>query len=187
MGGVWGDRSQSRSGKRDSVRGWGTFGEVLHNLVPVMSVGGQTLSLEHKSSLRKIPFPGCTIETLRRLHAACVTLGGHKQPSSPKEIEAMIDAIDEFVFNCNSTNVSNTYSGSSNASKRQLQQQGPTPLQDLQVLYTMLEFFSSQVQQSSSDSVVSQSSQFADLSVLCTVFMFLFMEPSGGSESKKSG
>ena len=51
----------------------------------------------------------------------------------------------------------------------------------------MLEFFSSQVQQSSSDSVVSQSSQFADLSVLCTVFMFLFMEPSGGSESKKSG
>ena len=40
---------------------WVSFGEVLHNLVPVMSVGGQTLSLEHKSSLRKIPFPGCTI------------------------------------------------------------------------------------------------------------------------------
>jgi len=91
----------------------------------------------------------------------------------------MIDAIDEFVFNCNYAN-SNS---SANGSKRQLQQ-GTTPLQDLQVLHTMLDFFSKQLQQSSPDS---GASQFADLSVLCTVFMFLFMEPSGGSGSKKGG
>jgi len=98
----------------------------------------------------------------------------------------MIDAIDEFVFNCNYANSSNSHS-SANGSKRQLQQQGSTPLQDLQVLYTMLDFFSTQLQQSSSDAGISQSSQFADLSVLCTVFMFLFMEPSVGSGSKKGG
>ena len=51
----------------------------------------------------------------------------------------------------------------------------------------MLDFFSSQLQQSSSDPAIPQSSQFADLSVLCTVFMFLFMEPSSGSGSKKGG
>ena len=52
------------------------------------------------------------------------------------------------------------------------------------MLHTMLDFFSKQLQQSSPDS---GASQFADLSVLCTVFMFLFMEPSGGSGSKKGG
>lgn len=51
----------------------------------------------------------------------------------------------------------------------------------------MLDFFSTQLQQSSSDVGIPQSSQFADLSVLCTVFMFLFMEPSGGGGSKKGG
>ena len=65
---IWG--SLGRPGRETADRGneteseasrWVSFGEVLHNLVPVMSVGGQTLSLEHKSSLRKIPFPGCTI------------------------------------------------------------------------------------------------------------------------------
>ena len=62
--------------------------------------------------------------------------------------------------------------------------QGTTPLQDLQLLHTMLEFFSKQLQQSSPEA---GTSQFADLSVLCTVFMFLFMEPSSGSKKGGSG
>jgi hypothetical protein len=79
-------------------------------------------------------------ETLRRLHSACVTLG-HKHPSSPKEIEAIIDAIDEFVFNCggnasaNAGNSSGSSSSSGDKEAKKTKQQAAsatTALQDLQ-------------------------------------------------------
>ena len=35
-----------------------------------------THPLDHKSSLRKLPFPACTEEALTRLHAQCVTFAG---------------------------------------------------------------------------------------------------------------
>lgn len=69
-------------------------------------------TLENRSSLRKLDFPNCTIEALKRLHATCVTVS-HKLPGldgklttnpaaflvlAPKETELVLDIIDEFVF-----------------------------------------------------------------------------------------
>ena len=72
-------------------------------------------SLENRSSLRKLEFPHCTIEALKRLLATCKTVS-HKLPSlfefgasgncpnpraflvlSPKETELVPDIIDEFL------------------------------------------------------------------------------------------
>ena len=69
-------------------------------------------TLENRSSLRKLEFPNCTIEALKRLHATCVSVS-HKLPVldnkmvtnpaaflvlAPKETELVLDIIDEFVF-----------------------------------------------------------------------------------------
>ncbi len=163
-----------------------------------LASGVSTLPLDHKSSLRKMPFPACTSEALRRLHASCVALG-QKQPSSPKEMEAMIDAIDEFVFNCGSQSASSAATGSPVKKKQQQSASGTTPLQDLQVvhsvlrrygrismltydmlqvLHTILEFFNASYSPETSS---------ADLSVLGSVFLFLFMEPHQQHPSSKKG
>lgn len=100
-------------------------------------------SLENRSSLRKLEFPHCTIEALKRLLATCKTVS-HKLPSlfefgasgnrpnpaaflvlSPKETELVLDIIDEFVF----------FTKASKTKKI------TTQLQELQLLQIIVEFY----------------------------------------------
>ena len=100
-------------------------------------------SLENRSSLRKLEFPSCTMEALKRLHNTCKTVT-HKLPSldpneyktapnpaaflilSPKETELVLDVIDEFVF----------FTKSSLSKSRRL-----TTVQELQLLQIITEFY----------------------------------------------
>ena len=100
-------------------------------------------SLENRSSLRKLEFPHCTIEALKRLLATCKTVS-HKLPSlfefglsgnrpnpaaflvlSPKETELVLDVIDEFVF----------------FTKPSKTKKITTQLQELQLLQIIVEFY----------------------------------------------
>ena len=98
-------------------------------------------SLENRSSLRKLDFPNCTIEALKRLHATCVTVS-HKLPKldsklntnpaaflvlAPKETELVLEIIDEFVF----------FTKASLSKSRRL----TTQVQELQLLQIILEFY----------------------------------------------
>ena len=101
-------------------------------------------SLENRSSLRKLDFPLCTIEALKRLHATCQTVS-HKLPSldpkdfktapnpaafltlSPKETELVLDIIDEFVF----------FTKPSLSKSRRLS----SDVQELQLLQIIIEFY----------------------------------------------
>jgi hypothetical protein len=76
------------------------------------------MSLENRSSLRKLPFPASTQEALRRLYAQCVAFA-RKQPS-PKEIDVVLEVIDEFVFSASAA----TSSVASNGKVAKQQQQG---------------------------------------------------------------
>lgn len=106
-----------------------------------------SMSLDHRSSLRKLPFPACTNEALKRLQNQCLTFA-HKQPS-PKEIEVVLEVINEFVFNA----------GSGKSEKRTT----PQTILELQMLQVLLDYFKD---------------PDIDPTVLCTVFVFLFMDPS---------
>ena len=57
--------------------------------------------LDQRSSLRKMTFPASTKEALLRLlrHCAAFAGGRGKQPS-PREMEGLLNAIDEFIFGC---------------------------------------------------------------------------------------
>ena len=59
-----------------------------------------SFSLEHRSSLRKLSFPSCCEETLSRLQTQSVNYArpGGKQPA-PKEMELVLEVVEEFVFN----------------------------------------------------------------------------------------
>ena len=101
-------------------------------------------ALENRSSLRKLDFPFCTIEALKRLLATCKTVS-HKLPSldpkeyktapnpaafltlSPKETELVLDIIDEFVF----------FTKSSLSKSRRLS----ADVQELQLLQIIIEFY----------------------------------------------
>ena len=99
-------------------------------------------NLENKSSLRKLEFPHCTTEALKRLFNTCVSVN-QKLPNlaefsrlpnptaflvlGPKETEVVLDIIDEFVF-FTKTNLSKS---------RRLTSQ----LQELQLLQIIIEFY----------------------------------------------
>ena len=98
-------------------------------------------SIENRSSLRKLDFPNCTIEALKRLLATCTTVS-HKMPSldikmntnpaaflalAPKETELVLEIIDEFVF----------FTKSSLSKSRRL----TTQVQELQLLQIIIEFY----------------------------------------------
>jgi len=98
-------------------------------------------ALENRSSLRKLEFPNCTIEALKRLHSTCVTVS-HKLPVldskmatnpaaflvlAPKETELVLDIIDEFVF----------FTKSSISKSRRLTSQ----VQELQLLQIIIDFY----------------------------------------------
>ena len=103
-----------------------------------------TLIWSLKSSLRKLDFPFCTIEALKRLLATCKTVS-HKLPSldpkeyktapnpaafltlSPKETELVLDIIDEFVF----------FTKSSLSKSRRLS----ADVQELHLLQIIIEFY----------------------------------------------
>ena len=57
-----------------------------------------SFSLEHRSSLRKLSFPSCCEETLARLQSQSANYAAGKQPA-PKEMEVVLEVIQEFVFN----------------------------------------------------------------------------------------
>ena len=57
-----------------------------------------TLPLEHKSSLRKLPFPQSAAETLLRVRESSTKHAKNGKRPNPKEMEAIVDVIDEFVF-----------------------------------------------------------------------------------------
>ena len=98
-------------------------------------------TLENRSSLRKLEFPNCTIEALKRLHATCVSVS-HKLPVldnkmvtnpaaflvlAPKETELVLDIIDEFVF----------FTKTSLSKSRRLTCQ----VQELQLLQIIIDFY----------------------------------------------
>lgn len=98
-------------------------------------------SLENRSSLRKLEFPNCTVEALKRLHATCVSVS-HKLPAldskmatnpaaflvlAPKESELVLDVIDEFVF----------FTKSSKSKSTRLTSQ----VQELQLLQIIIDFY----------------------------------------------
>jgi hypothetical protein len=102
-------------------------------------------SLENRSSLRKLEFPNCTIEALKRLYTTLAAVS-HKLPSldrgkgsnpaaflvlSPKETELVLDIIDEFVF----------FTRSSLSKSRRLTGQ----MQELQLLQIIVEFYQTQM------------------------------------------
>ena len=96
-------------------------------------------SLENRSSLRKLEFPHCTTEALKRLLATCVTVS-HKLPNlsdsshpaeflvlSRGETQLVLEIVDEFVFFTKST-----LSKSKRLTSR---------LQELQLLHCIVEFY----------------------------------------------
>ena len=103
-------------------------------------------ALENRSSLRKLDFPFCTIEALKRLLATCKAVSHKLPPSldpkdyktalpnpaafltlSPKETELVLDIIDEFVF----------FTKSSLSKSRRLS----SDVQELQLLQIIIEFY----------------------------------------------
>ena len=58
-----------------------------------------SFSLEHRSSLRKLSFPACCEETLSRLQLQCGTYASSGKQPAPKEMELVLEVLEEFVFN----------------------------------------------------------------------------------------
>jgi len=90
-----------------------------------------------------------------------------------REIEVVLDSLDEFVFNCGGV----LSSSGSSSSKQQHQQQEPLvyAFVELEMIQTLYEFFSHP----------------AEKSILVTAFVFLFMEPlkppKGGGDISNVG
>ena len=112
-----------------------------------------THPLDHKSSLRKLPFPACTEEALTRLHAQCVTFAGKPNVKlGPKENDVILEVLNEFVFN------------TSKLEKRATSSHGSPALLELQALKVLLDFFNK------------NGTAESDLPVLTHVFDFLIMD-----------
>lgn len=122
-----------------------------------------SFSLEHRSSLRKLSFPDCCEEALTRLQAQSVNYAQGKQPA-PKEMEVVLEVIEEFVFNF----------GTKPSKKAASNPPPGSALQELHMLQVLLDYFSN---------------FDGDPYLMLTVFTFLFMDPikhSGSGNSSSS-
>ena len=139
-------------------------------------------SLENRSSLRKLEFPNCTSEALRRLLSTCATVS-HKLPSldhrlttnpaaflvlAPKETALVLDIIDEFVF----------FTKASLSKSRRLTSQ----IQELQVLQIIIEFYKETLPQFDETSLNVNEAKIGPL-LLLTNYLFMDSDPK---EDKRS-
>ncbi len=135
--------------------------------------------LDQRSSLRKLSFPSSTRETLLRLLRQCATFVGARKQPSPREMEVVLDAIDEFIFNFTSGAKQSSSSSSSVAVKNLI---SSPALIEMQMIQTLFEFFNY-----SADAIPPVGGSFPlDRSVFVSAFIFVFMEPMKAPSHSKT-